>query len=142
VARLSSQWSARCRGRVCEWHRVWCLALLVGFRCPRVASESLTNHPRTPPAPLNSGVRRTHEMSFFARLRRWINRDDGRYYRVGNRPIGGTEAIGLLAFVAAIALWQLHVKTGISSIWPFMAGAIGLLLAILGSIGRSNGPEA
>jgi hypothetical protein len=34
-------------------------------------------------------------MSFLARLRQWINRDDGKYHQVGNRPISGIDC-GLL----------------------------------------------
>jgi hypothetical protein len=81
-------------------------------------------------------------MNFLARLRRWVSRDDGKYYQAGNRPISGLEAIGLLVFIGAIALWQLHVKTGISSKWALVVGAVGLLIATLGGIGRNNGPEA
>jgi hypothetical protein len=77
-------------------------------------------------------------MSFLARLRQWIDRDDGKYYQVGNGPIIGLETIGLLVFVAAIALWQLHVKNGISSKWALIAGAVGLLAAIFGGSVRNN----
>lgn len=69
------------------------------------------------------------------RLRRWANQDNGRHFRVGNRPLGAIEVAGLLIFVGAIALWQLHVKAGISSVWALAAGAAGLFLAILGSAG-------
>ena len=53
----------------------------------------------------SSSVRRIHEMSFLAKLRQRINRDDGRYYRIGNRPLGALEVVGLLVFVGALVLW-------------------------------------
>ena len=80
-------------------------------------------------------------MSRFAKLRQWINRDDGGLYQAGNRPLGAAETIGLLIFVSAIALWQLHVKAGISIIWSLAAGSIGLVLAIVGGAGKNRGPH-
>lgn len=64
-----------------------------------------------------------------AKSRKWLNCDDGKLCRVGNRSLGALEAIGLLVATCAIGLWQLHVKIGISSIWTFAAGGIGLVLA-------------
>ncbi len=80
-------------------------------------------------------------MSRFAKLRQWVNRDDGRLYQAGNRSLGAVETIGLLIFVSAIALWQLHVRAGISIIWPLAVGGIGLVLAIVGGAGKSRGPH-
>lgn len=70
-------------------------------------------------------------MRNLAKLRRWINRDDGRVYQIGNMPISGLEATGLLIAIAAIPLWQLHVKGGISDLWAFGVGAVGLVLVTL-----------
>ena len=81
-------------------------------------------------------------MSFFANLRQRVNRDDGKYHQIGNRPLGALEVVGLLVFVGALVLWQLHDKTGISGIWALTAGAVGLLLTILGKVGKSGGPRA
>lgn len=72
-------------------------------------------------------------------LRQWVNRDDGRLYQAGNRSLGAVETIVLLIFVSAIALWQLHVKAGISIIWSLAAGSIGLVLAIVGGACKSRG---
>lgn len=80
-------------------------------------------------------------MSFFAKLRQWVNRDDGRFYQAGNRSLGAVEIVGLLMFVGAIALWQLHVKAGVSIMWSLAAGSIGLLLAIVGGAGKNRGPH-
>lgn len=80
-------------------------------------------------------------MSRFGKFREWINRDDGRLYQAGNRSLGAVETIGLIIFVSAIALWQLHVKAGISIIWSLAAGSIGLALAIVGGAGKNRGPH-
>lgn len=80
-------------------------------------------------------------MSHFAKLRQWVNRDDGKLYQAGNRSLGAVETIGLLLFVSAIALWQIHVKAGISIIWSLAAGSIGLVLAIVGGAGKNRGPH-
>lgn len=65
-------------------------------------------------------------------IRRRINRDDGKYFQVGNRLLSGLEIVGLLLFVGAIALWQLHVNMSLSIIWALIVGSIGLVLTILG----------
>jgi hypothetical protein len=80
-------------------------------------------------------------MSLLARFRQWVNRDDGMFYQAGNRSLGVVETVGLLIFVSAIALWQLHVKAGISIIWPFAAGSIGLVFAIVGGSRKNRGPH-
>jgi len=79
-------------------------------------------------------------MSFFAKLRQWVNRDDGGLYQAGNRSLGAIEIVGLLIFVGAIALWQLHVKAGVSIMWSIASGSIGLLLSIVGAAGNNRGP--
>jgi hypothetical protein len=55
--------------------------------------------------------------------------------------LGAVEIIDLLTFVSSIALWQLHVKAGISIIWSLAAGCIGLVLAIVGGAGKNLGPN-
>lgn len=37
-------------------------------------------------------------------LREQANRDDGRYFQVGNRQVGTLEAMGLLSLVMGLAL--------------------------------------
>lgn len=77
-------------------------------------------------------------MKKLAKLRRWLNRDDGRLVQVGNRPLRALEASGLLIAIAAIPLWQLHVKTGISNGWALIAGVTGLALATVGKMGGAD----
>lgn len=72
-------------------------------------------------------------MYAFTKLRQWVNRDNGRFYRVGNRRVGAIEVVGLLLVVAALVLWQLHAKVSISSVWSIASGVVGLLLAIVGA---------
>ncbi|MBE1161762.1 hypothetical protein [Dyella acidiphila] len=75
--------------------------------------------------------------SFLADFRKRINRDDGKYFQVGNRPLHWLEIVGLLLTVAAIALWQLHVKASLNMLWALFTGITGLLLTVLGdTLGR------
>jgi hypothetical protein len=80
-------------------------------------------------------------MSFFAKFRQWVNRDDGKFYQAGNRSLGAVETVGLLIVVGAIALWQLHVKAGLSIMWSVAASVIGLFLAVMGGSGNRRGPR-
>ncbi len=77
-------------------------------------------------------------MYALTKLRQWVNRDNGRFYRVGNRRVGAIEVVGLLLVIAALILWQLHAEVGISSMWSAASGVVGLLLAIVGA-GKSHG---
>ena len=80
-------------------------------------------------------------MRFLARPRQWANRDDGRFYRVGNGPLGAVEAAGLLIGVGAVASWQFHVDAGLGIRWVLGAGGIGLPLAIVGDAGDNHDPH-
>lgn len=72
-------------------------------------------------------------MSALTKFRQWVNRDDGRFYRAGNRHVGVIEVVGLLLVIAALVLGQLHAKVGISAIWSLACGVVGLLVATLGA---------
>ncbi|UPG90206.1 hypothetical protein L2Y96_00095 [Luteibacter aegosomaticola] len=73
-------------------------------------------------------------MSYLDDLRRRINRDDGKLFQVGNRPIGWAEGTGNLLFIGGIFLWQLHREAGVSGIWAISAASLGVLLCILGNV--------
>jgi hypothetical protein len=81
-------------------------------------------------------------MGRLSKIRQWINRDDGKFYQAGNRSLGALEIVGLLVFIGSIALWQLHVKAGVSIFWALAAGAIGLFLTIMGGSSNDRGPHA
>lgn len=49
----------------------------------------------------------------FSGLRQWANRDDGHFYQAGNRELGLTETLFLLALVVMLVLWQVHEKLGL-----------------------------
>ena len=53
-------------------------------------------------------------MSFLVNFRRRINRDDGRFIRVGNRKFGWIEAAGMLLAIGALVVWQFHKVIDIS----------------------------
>lgn len=77
-------------------------------------------------------------MTFLSKLRQRVNRDDGMLFRIGYRHVGRLESIGLLSVIGGLLLWQLHSKTGLSWIWAAAAGSIGLVLSILGGIGKDG----
>lgn len=68
------------------------------------------------------------------RWRNWraeINRDDGHFYRAGNRNLRPLEIAGHGLLVAAVLLWVIDVKIGIDLSIPAvitMVFGIGLLL--------------
>ena len=70
------------------------------------------------------------KMGVLTRLRQWANRDDGRFFRVGNEPIGFWETSSYLSPFVAIALWNLHKYSGISAAWFIAAGVACLILLV------------
>ena len=45
-------------------------------------------------------------MGCLAKLRQWINRDDGRLFRVGNEAVGMLEVAIVLGVIVALLLLQ------------------------------------
>lgn len=78
-------------------------------------------------------------MNVFVKVRQWVNRDDGRFYRAGNRRVGFVEAVGLLLFIAGLLLWQVHTQLGASVIWSYASGVVGLVLVFVGNLGGRGG---
>lgn len=68
------------------------------------------------------------------RWRNWraeINRDDGHFYRAGNRNLRSLEIAGHGLLVAAVLLWVIDAKIGIDLSIPAvisMVFGVGLLL--------------
>jgi hypothetical protein len=73
-------------------------------------------------------------MRTLKKIRLWINRDDGRHFRVGNRPLNALETTGLFFYICALVLWLLHSKTGLGVLWALVTGPIGLALYGAGSL--------
>lgn len=76
-----------------------------------------------------------------AKFRAWLDRDDGRFYRIGNESIGGLTTMGGLSIVASWVPWQLHRHVDMHLAWPIAVGAAGAAFLSLGarSRGRSDG---
>ena len=66
-------------------------------------------------------------MGSLSKLREWINRDDGRFYQIGNEPIGAWTVVGMLSIVSALVLWQLHTHVGVNGAWAILAGLAGFI---------------
>ena len=71
-------------------------------------------------------------MGRLSKLRAWINRDDGRFYQVGNTSIGPLSIIGGLAIVVSLILSQLHRHADLHGAWPIVVGIVGIVLWFLG----------
>ncbi|CAN7541858.1 hypothetical protein LJR143_003711 [Pseudoxanthomonas sp. LjRoot143] len=71
-------------------------------------------------------------MGKLSKLRAWINRDDGRFYRVGNASIGPLSLIGGLLIAVALILSQLHRHAALHVAWPIAVGIIGVALLFVG----------
>ena len=71
-------------------------------------------------------------MGRLPKLRAWINRDNGRFYRVGNTSLGPLSIIGGLAIVASLVLSQLHSHVGLHRGWAIVVGIVGLVVWFLG----------
>ena len=66
-------------------------------------------------------------------LREWANRDDGKWFRIGNGPIGTWTVIGMLTFVASLVLFKAQPVLGIGKGWPIACLIVGLLLSYVGA---------
>ncbi|WP_299344565.1 hypothetical protein [uncultured Pseudoxanthomonas sp.] len=61
-----------------------------------------------------------------------MNRDDGRFYRVGNTSLGPLSIIGGLAVIASLILSQLLRHADLHVAWPIAVGIVGVVLWLLG----------
>lgn len=73
------------------------------------------------------------------KLRKWANRNDGRFFRIDNEPVGILAAIGTLALVGALILWQF--QAGIGSAWAATIAVTGMLLLFMGCIPGNHGDD-
>ncbi len=80
-------------------------------------------------------------MNGWARVRAWMNRDNGKMLHIGNRRLNIFELLGYLLFVLALIIYLLHDKTGFGATWigwvSLFAGAV--MVAI--SAGNANGDD-
>lgn len=67
-------------------------------------------------------------MNRISRLRRWINRDDGRLIHVGNAPLGILEILGCMSLLVAMLLHLLRETIGLSGLWATASVILGLVL--------------
>ena len=64
-------------------------------------------------------------------LREQANRDDGRYFQVGNRQVGTLEVMDLLSLVMGLALRHFHERAGLDISWAIGFGIGGSLIFAL-----------
>ena len=80
-------------------------------------------------------------MGSLSKLRELVNRDDGRFYQIGNESIGAWTVVGALFLVGALVLWQLHKHVGVNGAWAVVAGLAGLVFLFLGARSGSSGND-
>jgi hypothetical protein len=80
-------------------------------------------------------------MKNWSKLRRWINRDDGRFYQIGDVSIGIWTTVGILALVGALILWWLHIHIGVNGAWAVVTGLAGLVFLFLGASRDASGND-
>ena len=80
-------------------------------------------------------------MGNLSKLREWVNRDNGRFYQIGNESIGAWTVVGALSLVCALVLWQLHTHVGVNGAWAILAGLAGLVFLLLGARSGSAGND-
>ena len=71
-------------------------------------------------------------MVVLSKLRKWINRDDGKFLRVGNEPIRMSALIGVLVLVLSLGLKTVQVQAEMDSGWAIATGIVGLALLMHG----------
>jgi len=70
-------------------------------------------------------------------IRKWINRDDGNWFRVGNYDLNFIEIIGYLVFIGGI--FPLGIKSlAAFKLYGWILIILGLIVAVLGNIKNKN----
>lgn len=68
-------------------------------------------------------------MNTFNKIRTWINKNDGKYFKVDNQIFNDYEAAGYISLILAIVVYLFHEKAGFESTW------IGWLFLCFGCAG-------
>ena len=78
-------------------------------------------------------------MSKWVKVRRWINRDNGRIYQVGNRNLNAIEVMGWLFFIVAMLSHLFTEKTSANLSWlGWSSLVVGVMLMIVGACKGEN----
>lgn len=78
-------------------------------------------------------------MGRLAKFRAWLNRDDGRFYQIGNESIGVLTTMGGLSIVASLVLWQVHRHVDVHLAWSIAVGTAGVAFLFFGAGSRGRG---
>lgn len=78
-------------------------------------------------------------MAKYGKVRAWINRDDGKFYRAGNRNLNLIEIMCYLFLIASMIVYQLHNKTGFSKTWiGWLSLTLGVILLTWSNIREAH----
>ena len=78
-------------------------------------------------------------MSYINKIRRFINKDDGKYYKIGNKNLNCVEIIGYFILIVGFLAYVLHDKAGVGHFSIY----ISLLIAgtIIIGVGNTQGDK-
>jgi len=77
-------------------------------------------------------------MNTFSKLRRWANRDDGRFIQVGNEAISLLSLCGVFALVCALVVGQLQLLGSANAGLATVIAIMGTGMLIVGLRTRSH----
>ena len=77
-------------------------------------------------------------MKSASKLRLWINRDNGRYFRVGNEAISGLTVAGTVIGISTLVLWQLQAQALIPTGWALASSILAIVFFVLGHTNGSG----
>ena len=89
--------------------------------------------------PLNYALDVEGDLLVQSQFRAWINRDDGRLFRAGNRRISWWTAGGTFFVITGITLGQLRRTEGFSYVWVAAAFLLGFIFLVIGTFRELSG---
>ncbi len=77
------------------------------------------------------------------KLREWINRDDGKFYQIGNENLNVIEIIGYFLLVLSLVLYGLHQKAGLEATWiGWVSFLVGVVMVFYGGLKKEGSNES
>jgi hypothetical protein len=78
-------------------------------------------------------------MNKLSKIQSWINRDDGKFYKIGNENLNVFEIFGYLLLIAALITKLLHDKAGLDATWiGWVCLIMGAILAFYGAMKKQR----
>jgi hypothetical protein len=78
-----------------------------------------------------------HDMPKMSRFRRWINRDDGKWFRIGNESVPWSHALGVLLLISGVLSFPLNRELRSTAL-----NITGWILVVVGGFLITGGKKA